>query len=76
MLSFSKPDQEERHPVDLNSVLDEILLLHEKQLKENGERVNSLAGNQTIHTMIFVFDSTTPWMNRFKKFLKLFLDPY
>jgi PAS domain S-box-containing protein len=35
MLSFSKPDQEERHPVDLNPVLDEILLLHEKQLKEN-----------------------------------------
>jgi len=35
MLSFSKPDQEERHSVDLNSVLDEILLLHEKQLKEN-----------------------------------------
>lgn len=35
MLSFSKPDQEERHPVGLNSVLDEILLLHEKQLKEN-----------------------------------------
>jgi len=35
MLSFSKPDQEERHPVDINSVLDEIVLLHEKQLKEN-----------------------------------------
>jgi two-component system NtrC family sensor kinase len=35
MLSFSKPDQEERHPVDLNSVIDEILLLHERQLKEN-----------------------------------------
>ncbi|MEJ2282296.1 MAG: PAS domain S-box protein [Desulfobacterales bacterium] len=35
MLSFSQPDQEERHPVDINSVLDEILLLHEKQLKEN-----------------------------------------
>ena len=35
MLSFSKPDQEERHPVDINSVVDEILLLHEKQLKEN-----------------------------------------
>jgi two-component system NtrC family sensor kinase len=35
MLSFSKPDQEERHPVDIYSVLDEILLLHEKQLKEN-----------------------------------------
>ncbi len=35
MLSFSKPDQEERHPVEINSILDEILLLHEKQLKEN-----------------------------------------
>ena len=35
MLSFSKPDQEERHPVDINSILDEILLLHEKQLREN-----------------------------------------
>jgi len=35
MLSFSKPDQEERQPVDINSVIDEILLLHEKQLKEN-----------------------------------------
>ena len=35
MLSFSKPDQEERHPVDLNSVIDEILLLHERQLREN-----------------------------------------
>jgi two-component system NtrC family sensor kinase len=35
MLSFSKPDQEERHPVDISSVIDEILLLHEKQLKEN-----------------------------------------
>jgi PAS domain S-box-containing protein len=35
MLSFSKPDQEERQPVDINSVLDEILLLHEKLLREN-----------------------------------------
>ncbi len=34
MLSFSKPDQEERQPLDINSVLDEILLLHEKQLRE------------------------------------------
>jgi two-component system NtrC family sensor kinase len=41
MLSFSKPDQEERHPVDINSVLDEILLLHEKQLKENDINIKS-----------------------------------
>jgi len=35
MLSFSKPDQEQRQPVNINTVIDEILLLHEKQLKEN-----------------------------------------
>jgi two-component system NtrC family sensor kinase len=35
MLSFSKPDQEQRRPVDINTVIDEILLLHEKQLREN-----------------------------------------
>jgi two-component system NtrC family sensor kinase len=41
MLSFSKPDQEERQPVDINSVLDEILLLHEKQLRENDIKTES-----------------------------------
>ena len=33
-LSFSKPDQESRCTVDINTILDEILLLHEKQLRE------------------------------------------
>jgi two-component system NtrC family sensor kinase len=41
MLSFSKPDQEERQAVDLNTVLDEILLLHEKQLQENDIKIKS-----------------------------------
>jgi two-component system NtrC family sensor kinase len=41
MLSFSKPDQEKRQPVDINSILDEILLLHEKQLKENNINIAS-----------------------------------
>lgn len=39
MLSFSKPDQEERVPVDINTILDEILLLHEKQLWEHSIKV-------------------------------------
>ncbi|BBO72334.1 hypothetical protein DSCA_62640 [Desulfosarcina alkanivorans] len=39
MLSFSKPDQEERTPVDINTILDEILLLHEKQLWEHSIKV-------------------------------------
>ncbi|MGD8881408.1 MAG: PAS domain S-box protein [Desulfobacterales bacterium] len=39
MLSFSKPDQQEKQAVDLNMVLDEILLLHEKQLQENDIKI-------------------------------------
>ncbi len=38
MLSFSKPDQEERQPTDINAILDEILLLYGKQLRENSIR--------------------------------------
>ena len=41
MLSFSKPDQEEKQPVDINIVLDEILLLHEKQLQENDIKIKT-----------------------------------
>lgn len=35
MLSFSKPDEEKKQPSDINVILDEILLLHEKQLREH-----------------------------------------
>ncbi len=35
MLTFSKPDQKEKQPVDINTILDEILLLHKKQFREN-----------------------------------------
>ncbi|RLB32878.1 MAG: PAS domain-containing sensor histidine kinase [Deltaproteobacteria bacterium] len=39
MLSFSRPDQEERQVTDINTILDEILLLHEKQLREHGIKI-------------------------------------
>jgi two-component system NtrC family sensor kinase len=39
MLSFSKPDQQERNEVDMNVILDEILLLHEKQLREHDIKI-------------------------------------
>jgi two-component system NtrC family sensor kinase len=41
MLSFSKPDQEERSPANLNTILDEILLLHKKQLWEHTININT-----------------------------------
>ena len=45
MLSFSKPDEEERQPADINSILDEILLLVRKQLHENSIRTTFSYGN-------------------------------
>jgi two-component system NtrC family sensor kinase len=41
MLSFSKPDQEERQVTDVNTVLEEIMLLYEKQMRENSIRIIS-----------------------------------
>jgi two-component system NtrC family sensor kinase len=35
MLSFSKPEQEEKKPLNVNTIIDEILMLHQKQLQEN-----------------------------------------
>jgi two-component system NtrC family sensor kinase len=35
MLTFSKPDQKEKQPVDIDTILDEMLLLHRKQFREN-----------------------------------------
>jgi PAS domain S-box-containing protein len=41
MLSFSKPGQEKKQAVDINTVLDEILILHEKQLQENDIKIKT-----------------------------------
>ncbi len=41
MLSFSKPDEEEKQPTSMNTILDEILLLVKKQLQEHGIRVSA-----------------------------------
>jgi two-component system NtrC family sensor kinase len=41
MLSFSKPDQEEKSFVDMNSIVDELLMLHEKQLQENSIKIKT-----------------------------------
>ncbi len=41
MLSFSKPDEEQKQAVDVNVVLDEILLLVRKQLHENSIKIST-----------------------------------
>ena len=45
MLSFSRPDQEEKIHINLNTVLDEIILLYEKRFRE--------------HSVKFKFDPAT-----------------
>lgn len=41
MLSFSKPDQEEKQPIDMNTIIEELLMLHEKQLQEHSIKIKS-----------------------------------
>ncbi len=41
MLSFSKPDQVRKKPLDVNQVLGEIMMLHEKQLQEHSIIIRS-----------------------------------
>ena len=45
MLRFSKPDEEEKQSTDVNTILDEILLLVGKQLHENSIRVSTSFGD-------------------------------
>ena len=44
MLSFSRPDQEQRSEVDINAIIDEILMLHDKQLREHDIKITARFG--------------------------------
>lgn len=39
MLSFSKPDQAERTPLNINTVIEELMVLYEKRFRENSIKV-------------------------------------
>ena len=39
MLSFSKPEEEKRRPVKINELVEGILLVMEKQMRESNIRV-------------------------------------
>ncbi len=41
MLSFSKPDQEEKDYADMNTIIEEMIILHEKMLQEHSIKVKS-----------------------------------
>jgi len=46
MLSFSKPEEEERQPTDINTIIDEILILVRKQLQEYSIKVFSTLSDE------------------------------
>lgn len=46
MLSFSKPEHEEKKQVDVNVIIDEILMLHEKQLQEHNIKIKTEFDNE------------------------------
>jgi PAS domain S-box-containing protein len=49
MLSFSKPDQEEKSELDINIVIDELLMLYEKRFRENSIKLKvSLADDPGV----------------------------
>ena len=41
MLSFSRPDQEEKSNIEVNTVLEELILLYEKRLQENNIKLKA-----------------------------------
>lgn len=41
MLSFSKPEEEERRPVNINDLIEGILLVMEKQMKESNIKIET-----------------------------------
>ncbi|MBU1054871.1 MAG: PAS domain S-box protein [Proteobacteria bacterium] len=46
MLSFSKPEYEEKKPVDVNVIIDEIMMLYEKQFQENSIKIKTEFDNK------------------------------
>ena len=49
MLSFSKPDEERKQITDINTILDELLLLHDKQLREHDINISSSFVKGEVH---------------------------
>lgn len=41
MLSFSNPEEDEQVPVDINTVIEEIILLYDKQFRENSIKLTT-----------------------------------
>jgi len=66
MLSFSKPEEEQRQPVDLNELLEGILLIVDKQMQEANVRVKTYFDDQIPLVMASQNQLRQVFLNMFK----------
>lgn len=66
MLSFSKPEEEQRKPVDLNELLEGILLIVDKQMQEANVRVKTYFDDQIPLVMASQNQLRQVFLNMFK----------
>ncbi len=66
MLTFSKPDQKEKQPIDINVILDEMLLLHKKQFRENDITISMSLADDLEHVDASKNQLRQVFLNMFK----------
>lgn len=66
MLSFSKPEEEQRQPVNLNELLEGILLILDKQMQEANVRVKTYFDDQIPRVMASQNQLRQVFLNMFK----------
>jgi PAS domain S-box-containing protein len=66
MLSFSKPEEEERKKVDLNNLLEGILLMMEKQMKEANVKIVTQFDREIPEIMASTNQMRQVFLNMFK----------
>jgi PAS domain S-box-containing protein len=66
MLSFSKPEEEERRPVNLNELLEGILLIVDKQMQEANVKVKTYFDEKLPEVMASTNQMRQVMLNMFK----------
>lgn len=66
MLSFSKPEEEERRPVKINELIEGILLVMEKQMKESNIKIETYFDDEVPEIMASTNQLRQVFLNMFK----------
>jgi len=66
MLSFSKPEEEQRRPINLNELIEGILLIMDKQMQEANVKVKTYFDEKTPEVMASTNQLRQVMLNMFK----------